>query len=263
MLDWPPSSEAKEDQMDINEAFVDQVTRRLPALLREAEEGTIKQAVDLLTDAVAQGGVIRSFGTGHSEAFCMELAGRAGGLIPTSRMSLRDMVIYGDLDAADLTPELERDPSFADDLFALYPRDPRDIFVVVSNSGVNGSIVGVALAAKTAGHTVIAVTSLAHTAGVTSKHPSGKKLAEIADVVIDNLAPYGDSTLTLDSGHVMGAISSITGAVIAQLMTLGVAEQLAARGADVPVYLSANIPGGDEHNDVLKERYRGRLRLDG
>lgn len=249
--------------MGTYEAFVEQITSRMPALLKEAESGTIKQSIDLMTDAVAEGGVIRAFGTGHSEAFCMELAGRAGGLIPTSRMSLRDMVIYGDKTAADLTPELERDPSFADDLFALYPRDPRDIFVVVSNSGVNGSIVGVALAAKQAGHTVIAVTSLEHTAGVTPKHPSGKRLSEVADVVIDNLAPYGDSTLTLESGHVMGAVSSITGAVIAQLMTLGIAEQLAKRGLDVPVFISANIPGGDEHNDALKKAYDGRLRLDG
>jgi uncharacterized phosphosugar-binding protein len=243
--------------------FMAEVTDRLPALKREAESGTIKQAIDLMTDAVAAGGVIRAFGTGHSEAFCMELAGRAGGLIPTSRMALKDMVIYGDKTAADLTPELERDPSFAEELFALYPRDPRDIYVVVSNSGVNGSIVGVALAAKQAGHTVIAVTSLQHTAGVTSKHPSGKKLSDVGDVVIDNLAPYGDTTLTLESGYVMGAVSSITGAVIAQLMTLGITEQLAARGLEVPVFISANIPGGDEHNNALKERYEGRLRLDG
>lgn len=249
--------------MGTYEAFVDEISTRLPKLVEEADSGTIKAAIDLMTDAVAQGGVIRSFGTGHSEAFCMELAGRAGGLIPTSRMSLRDMVIYGDRTAAELTPELERDPSFADELFALYPRDPRDIYVVVSNSGVNGSIVGVALAARAAGHKVIAVTSLQHTAGVASKHPSGKKLSEVADVVIDNLAPYGDTTLTLASGHVMGAVSSVTGAVIAQFMTLGIAEQLAARGLEVPVFISANIPGGDEHNEALKKAYQGRLRLDG
>ena len=220
--------------MGTYEDFVQQVTDRLPELVREAESGTIKRAVDLMTDAVAQGGVIRAFGTGHSEAFCMELAGRAGGLIPTSRMSLRDIVLYGDRSASELTPYLERDPSFADELFALYPRDPRDIYVVVSNSGVNGS-----------------------------KHPSGKKLADIGDVVIDNLAPYGDTTLPLKSGHVMGAVSSITGAVIAQFMTIGIAEELAARGLDVPVFISSNVPGGDEHNDALKQRYEGRLRLDG
>ncbi|HQE32022.1 MAG TPA: SIS domain-containing protein, partial [Propionibacteriaceae bacterium] len=90
--------------MGTYEAFVEQITSRMPALLKEAESGTIKQSIDLMTDAVAEGGVIRAFGTGHSEAFCMELAGRAGGLIPTSRMSLRDMVIYGDKTAADLTP---------------------------------------------------------------------------------------------------------------------------------------------------------------
>ena len=86
---------------------------------------------------------------------------------------------------------------------------------------------------------------------------------DFADVTIDNLAPYGDSTLTLESGLVMGAISSITAAFIAQLMTLGVAENLSARGITPPVYISANVPGGDEHNNVLKAKYSGRLRVDG
>jgi uncharacterized phosphosugar-binding protein len=61
----------------------------------------------------------------------------------------------------------------------------------------------------------------------------------------------------------MGAISSITAAFIAQLMTLGVAESLSARGITPPVYISANVPGGDDHNNALKAAYAGRLRVDG
>ncbi|NVP72914.1 sugar isomerase, partial [Vibrio cholerae O1 biovar El Tor] len=80
----------------------------------------------------------------------------------------------------------------------------------------------VALRAKTNGHPVIAVTSMQHTAGVQPKHSSGKRLHEIADVVIDNLAPYGDATLDLGDGIVMGAVSSITAAFIGQLLSLGV-----------------------------------------
>ena len=87
-----------------------------------------------------------------------------------------------------------------DDLWQTIQPHPEDVFVIASNSGVNGSIVGIALAAKEHGHGVIAVTSLEHTARVTSKHPSGARLSEVADVVIDNLAPYGDTTLTLDGG---------------------------------------------------------------
>ena len=107
---------------------------------------------------------------------------------------------------------------------------------------------------------MIAVTSLEHTNAVTPKHPSGKRLAEVADVVIDTLAPYGDTTLTLGDGIGVGAVSSITAAFIAQVLTIMVAERLVQAGKTPPVYISANIPGGDEHNHALEDRYRGRIR---
>lgn len=249
---------------DTYQAYSDEVTSRLPILVESARSGEIAKAIELLADAVAADGVIRAFGTGHSEAFSMEVAGRAGGLIPTSRLALRDIVLYGSHDVSELAdPTLERDPKLAEELFAIHATHPSDIYVIASNSGVNGSIVGVAEQVKAHGHKLIAVTSLDHTMKVTSKHPSGKRLLDFADVTIDNLAPYGDSTLTLSSGLVMGAISSITAAFIAQLLTLGVAENLSARGITPPVYISANIPGGDEHNNALKAKYAGRLRADG
>jgi uncharacterized phosphosugar-binding protein len=249
---------------DTYQAFSDEVTTRFPKLVESARTGEIAKAIELLADAVANDGVIRAFGTGHSEAFSMEIAGRAGGLIPTSRLALRDIVLYGKHEVSELSdPTLERDPKLAEELFAIHDRHPSDIYIIASNSGVNGSIVGVAEQVKAHGHKLIAVTSLDHTMKVTSKHPSGKRLRDFADVTIDNLAPYGDSTLTLDSGLVMGAVSSLTAAFIAQLLTLGVAENLSARGITPPVYISANIPGGDEHNNALKVKYAGRLRADG
>lgn len=246
------------------ELFLEQVTQRLPQLTASAQDGPIALAADLLADVVANGGVITAFGTGHSEAFAMEIAGRAGGLIPTSRMALRNLVLYGDRDASVLSGAgLERDPNVAADVFAQHPRDPRDAFIIISNSGVNGSIVGVAEQVKAAGHPLVVVTSLQHTEAVEPKHPSGKRLKDFADVTIDNLAPFGDSTLEIAEGMTMGAISSITGAFIAQLLTLGIAERLLARGITPPVYISANVPGGDAHNDALTQQYAGRLRADG
>jgi uncharacterized phosphosugar-binding protein len=154
---------------------------------------------------------------------------------------------------------LERDDTVVEELFGLYELDPADVFLIASNSGVNGSVVGVALRAKEAGHPVIAVTSLEHTNAVSPKHPSGKRLSEIADVVIDNRAPFGDTTVDLGDGLACGAVSSITAAYIAQLLTVGAAERLRAAGEVPPLYVSANVPGGDEHNDALKQRYGSRI----
>jgi uncharacterized phosphosugar-binding protein len=244
---------------DLISQYLKETTTRLERLA--AANGPIDDAVAVIADALEAGGVIQAFGTGHSEAFAMEIAGRAGGLIATNRIPLRTLVLRGGRDLSVLAgADLERDASVADDLLSLYDLHPRDVFIIASNSGVNGSIVGMALAAKTRGHKVIAVTSIEHTNAVTPKHPSGKRLSEVADIVIDNLAPFGDSTLQLDGGISVGAVSSITAAFIAQRITIGVAETMQRRGKTPPLYISANIPGGDEHNRALEDLYGERIR---
>jgi uncharacterized phosphosugar-binding protein len=113
---------------------------------------------------------------------------------------------------------------------------------------------------KDRGHALIAITSAQHSGQMTSRHPSGRKLADFADVVLDNGAPYGDATLPLPEGGAVGAVSSITAALLAQQITVEVVARLLAAGEKPPVYLSANIAGGDEHNDALEARYAGRIR---
>ncbi|MEO7235998.1 MAG: SIS domain-containing protein [Lapillicoccus sp.] len=244
--------------------FHHEVSTRLQAVADDAAAGGLDPAIDLLVASIRGGGVLQAFGTGHSQAFAMEVAGRAGGFIPTRAMALRDIVLFGSRDASVLSgASLERDEGVVDELFALSTLDPADVFLIASNSGVNGSVVGVALRAKAEGHPVIAVTSLEHTNAVTPKHPSGQRLSEIADVVIDNRAPYGDTTIGVGQGIGVGAVSSMTAAYIAQLLTIGAAERIAAGGETPPVYISANIPGGDEHNHALEARYGARIKRTG
>ncbi|MGN6446274.1 sugar isomerase domain-containing protein [Amnibacterium sp.] len=236
--------------------FSEAVRTRLAALEQQAAAGGFDAAIDLMTKAIEDGGVVYAFGTGHSEAFAMEIAGRAGGLIPTKKVALRDLALAGSLPLSELKgANLERNPDVADELFAIAKVGPHDVVLIASNSGVNGSIVGFALAAKRAGNKVVAVTSLDHTMQVQPKHPSGQRLRDIADVTIDNLAPYGDASITIGADVPVGAVSSITAAYIAQILTLGVAERFVSGGDTAPLYLSANIPGGDEHNVALEEQY--------
>jgi uncharacterized phosphosugar-binding protein len=241
--------------------FASEVGRRLERLASLAVDGGLDEAIDLMTRTLQAGAVIQAFGTGHSEAFAMEIAGRAGGLIPTNKIALRDVVLRGSMRVDALTgSSLERNPDIAAELWEISPIHPGDVFLIASNSGVNGSVVGMALLAKERGHDVIGVTSLQHTAQVRPKHPSGRRLSEVADVVIDNLAPYGDATLAMPGGAAVGSVSSITSAFIAQLLTIGVAERMTGDGRVPPLYLSANIPGGDEHNHALEKTYAGRIR---
>ena len=228
----------------------------------EQIDGPIQQAADLMAKALRANGVIQAFGSGHSEALAMEIAGRAGGLIATNRIALRDLVLLGGESIEVLRGgELERDPSIARRLYDLAEPHPEDLFVIASNSGVNGSIVEFATVVKEKGHPLIAITSLQHTGGMDSRHPSGKKLIDFADVVLDNHAPFGDSVLDLPGGGgKVCAVSSITAALLAQMLVAEVLRRLTDAGETPPVYLSANIPGGDEHNHALEARYAGRIR---
>ena len=225
------------------------------------QEEATRQAADLLAEAVRAGGVIQAFGCGHSEALAMEIAGRAGGLVPTNRIALRDIVLYGGEPLEVLAdPAVERRTDIAHRLYELAPVKPDDVFVIASNSGINGAVVEMALLVKERGHGLVAITSAEHSARVASRHPSGRKLGEIADVVLDNGAPYGDATLPLPGGGAVGAVSSITAALLAQQIVVEVVARLLAAGITPPVYLSDNVPGGKEHNAEIEARYAGRIR---
>lgn len=240
--------------------FADAVLPLLDRLV-EAQEDGLARAADLVAGSLRTGGVLQAFGAGHSESFAAELVGRAGGLVPTNRLGIHDLVLHGDAprDVLD-DPKLERDPSIAHQIYALARPQPRDVFVVASQSGINGSVVELAALVKERGHHLIAVTSVEHTARVAPRHPSGRRLADLADVVLDNGAPYGDALLPTQDGGKVCAVSSVTTALLAQLLTAEVVRRFHQLGEVPPIYLSANVPGGDEHNNALESRYAGRLR---
>jgi uncharacterized phosphosugar-binding protein len=227
----------------------------------ETQTDNISRAAALVVEAIRNEGIIQVFGTGHSRSIAMEIAGRAGGLVPANALSIKDLVMYGATAPADiLDPTIERDPGLAQRILDLADTHPEDVFIVASNSGGNGSVVELALLAKERGHQIIAVTSLEHSRQVVSRHPSGKRLFEIADVVIDNCGVFGDAALPLPAGGAIAATSSITGVLIAQMLVAEVCGQLLRAGSEVPVLVSANVPGGDEHNEELNQRYGERVR---
>jgi uncharacterized phosphosugar-binding protein len=236
--------------------------RRLMDQVGHAQATAVGEAADLIVASLIADGVVQAFGSGHSEALAMEIAGRAGGLVPSNKLAVRDLVMYGGEPVDTLKDnKLEREPWVARRIYELAPVRPQDAFVIASNSGVNGCVVELASLVKQRGHDLIAVTSVAQSAKLPSRHPSGRRLAELADVVLDNAAPYGDAALPLpgDTGSVC-AVSSITGALLAQMLTAEVVRRLLEAGHTPPVYLSANVPGGDEHNEALESRYAGRIR---
>ncbi|MGW6734005.1 sugar isomerase domain-containing protein [Streptomyces sp. NPDC055013] len=229
--------------------------------LTESARDDVARAAELIADCVRADGVIQAFGTGHSQAMVLEVAGRAGGLVPTNRLGIADLVLYGGAAPGVLDdPLLEREPGVAARIYDLAAPHAQDLFVIISNSGVNNVIVEMALHAKEQGHRILAITSLAHTRAVPAGHASGKKLADLADVVLDNAAPRGDALLELPGGGAVCALSTLTGVMLVQMAVAEAAALLIAAGERPPVYVSANVPGGFEGNLELERRYAGRIR---
>lgn len=227
----------------------------------ESARADVARAAELIADCVRADGVIHAFGTGHSQAMVLEVAGRAGGLVPTNRLSIADLVLYGgDAPSVLDDPLLERQPGVAARLYDLATPRPQDLFVVISNSGVNNVIVEMALRVKEQGHKLLAITSLTHTHAVPAGHSSGKKLVDLADVVLDNAAPRGDALLELPGGGAVCALSTLTGVLLVQMAVAEASAVLLASGERPPVYVSANVPGGFEGNLELEKRYAGRVR---
>ncbi len=231
------------------------------------QQEAIAAGAAILAESVSKSGVVQVFGTGHSRSFAMEIAGRAGGLVPANKIAITDLAFFGPKSIDEvMDPHLERDDTLAAQLLDVHEIHPEDVFIICSNSGGNGSTVELARLVTERGHKLIAVTSMDHTTNITSRHPSGKRLFEYADVVIDNCGAFGDAVLELPDapdGSPQGPIlatSTVTSALIAQMLVTEACGLLIAAEQPVPVLISANIPGGDEHNDRLRAVYADRVK---
>ena len=158
-----------------------------------ANQEPIQQAARLCVDALANGGVIHIFDSGHMVS--SELIHRAGGLAAYSPLSFSLNVVNTVRTRTDVPADPQLSFAYIEHVFQTNQLRPGDVLIVGSVSGKTANVVEVALQAKAHGLTVIALTALAYSAQLESEHPSGKRLYEVADLALDNHAPYGDGML--------------------------------------------------------------------
>ena len=231
-------------------------------VLEGKEMDNIRKASEVCAETIAQGGVVHVFGSGHSVGFGMELAGRPGSLVPFHTIVTSDFVLHGKVTLEEFKdPDniFERRADIADRLYDLYDIRPQDSFIIISNSGINGVVIDFAIKAKAEGHKVIVVTSWQHTSAEASRHPSGKKLYEMGEVVIDNCGPQGDALIETGKIEKICSISSITGAFIAQSITTETCRLLSEKGVELPLLLSEETEENRRHNAELRQKYAGRI----
>lgn len=227
--------------------------QRLVELVPVAQAEPMERAAELIADALCGEGYVFTFGTGHSHLLAEEIFYRAGGLARVYPILEDSLMLHR---AAARSSQIERASGIAKPL--LEDVDAvryGGVMFLFSNSGCNTVAVDMALEAKEKGLSTVCITNLTHAAKSTSRHPQGKKLCEVCDVVIDNMGCYGDAAIEVD-GKMTGATSTVIGAMILQAIVCRAIELTAQRGGIPEVFHSANTAGGDEANEDYIRKYK-------
>jgi len=219
------------------------------------QEDLIKQSARWLADCIVNDHIIHTFGTGHSHMIGLELFVRAGGLANVNAM-LDTMVLTSE--GSRRSAEIERISGLSKIIFDQHKVAENDIMIIISNSGRNAMPVEMAMIAKEKGIKSIAITSLEQSKKYPSRHPSGKKLYEIADLVLDNCVPPGDGLLEI-GGNLTGAASTLSGIFLINLIATEAMKIANAKGVKLPIFHSQNIDGFS--NEELYEKYASRIKL--
>lgn len=230
------------------------------ALLRKAEQtqgAAIQAAARQIAGCLMQGGMLHVFGTGHSHILAEEVFFRAGGLVQVNAILDPGLMLH--LSALGST-ELERLPNYASIVLARYDLRPGDVLLVISNSGRNAVPIEAAMIGREKGLQVIALTSAQAYRNLASRHPSGKRLSEAADLVIDTCVPEGDAAISIPGlAERVGPVSTILGAALLQALICEVIREMVAHDFPPKILISANIDDQQVHTDLYGE-YLERIR---
>jgi uncharacterized phosphosugar-binding protein len=222
--------------------------------LTQGQEEQIIQASRWFVQTLIDDRLVHTFGTGHSHMIGLELFVRAGGLANVNAM-LDSTVMTSE--GARRSAEIERIPGIAKIIWDQHKIHPEDLFIIISNSGRNAMPLEMAMQARANGNKIVAITSLEQSAKYPSRHPSGKKLMDVADIVLDNRVPSGDGLMHID-GNLTGPVSSMAGIFLVNLVATEGMKKAATAGVKLPVYFSQNIDGYS--NEELYTRYGNRIK---
>ncbi len=219
----------------------------------------IHTAASWLVDATVAGHKLYAVGCGHAGLLAQELFYRSGGLVVMNPLFAPGLQL--DVTPITLTSDIERIPDYGATVIKRKALNEGDVLIVHSVSGRNPVGIDMALQAKKQGAKVIALTNLAYSKQSTSRHVSGKRLFECADLVLDNCGAIGDAAVQIDNfAERTGPTSTAVGAAILNAIVCQAVGEFTERGITPPVFVSANLEGGDAHNKKIMEQYRDQIK---
>ncbi len=238
--------------------YTTEVTSLMQTIAKEEEENILK-AAELLSDKVVEGRLINIFGAGgHSAIAAMEIFWRAGGLAQVNGM------FPAGTNIVSACPTTAKVTGYAPYILNFYDVCKDDVLILVNFYGLNIVSVDVALEAKKRGVQLITVNAHKFAQKVPDdfiwRHPSKKNINDLADVAIDNHVPYPDAILKIPGvpEEVAPTATTLTCFTL-NLMMAETIRLIKEKGGTPDIWVSNNIPGCDEHNKPIHDKYRGRI----
>lgn len=224
--------------------------------LKENQKTNIETASKAIANAYKNNRWLFVFGTGHSHMVTEEFFYRAGGLVKVYPIFDTALMLH---EGAVKSTSMERLFGYAKALLDDTPIQHGDVLIISSNSGRNAVPVEMAMEAKARGVTVIALTSLAHSSNVLSRHASGKRLFELADIVIDNGGIFGDACVSTKEDNV-SSTSTVINSIVVNLIIATVVELMEKENLPIECFSSSNTDAGEKRNQKLISKYKNYVR---
>jgi uncharacterized phosphosugar-binding protein len=232
--------------------------------LAERERERIALAAAWCADAIAAGGLVHLFGTGHSRIAVEEMFPRYGsfpGFHPLVELSMTFHTQIVGANGQRQAMFIERTEGLAEVILANFSFRPTDVMLVFSVGGVTAVPIEMAEGARRRGMRVVTVTSVEHSRASEPGHPDGRRLLDVADLVIDLGTPVGDALITLDGlQEPVGPSSSVVAVAVANEIKVQTAELLLARGGVPPVITAPALVGPERSAALFDAAYREHAR---
>ena len=240
-------------------------TNRLIDLLRglaDTQNDALDRVARRCADALESGGLVHLFGSGHSVIPTLDAFPRYGsfaGILPLTDPRLMWHNVLGPGGVRELL-WLERTENYIDKFLANQPLNAGDVLVVYSHGGRNSAGIEAAMYAGNRGLFTVAVTSSASLSRP-AEHSTGKRLADVCDIMIDTGVPVEDAVVTVDGwDRPVGGSSTVVACVVSHELVTRTAAVLATRGVVLPTFVSPTVPGATlASNDEVFAAHRERL----
>ena len=218
----------------------------------------ISAAAEQIAETIKRKNNVFIFGCSHAGILSEEVFYRTGGLAVINPIFFPGFML--NTKPVTMTSRLERIQGVGKMILLENHLRKGDVLLIHSVSGRNTVPVEMAIEASQTGVYVIALTNMEYSSGVASRHPSGKKLYEVSDLVLDNCGVAGDAAIRLEGlEEAIGPTSTAVGTALVNGLMIEVVEKLIEDKIVPPVFLSANLDGGDEHNRKIFEEYKDNI----